>query len=211
MRQVFLLSPAHCGGERAALVFNPNARFEMARKLRTKRGVAIGEVFSFLSGLYFRGKLAYARTFADPPLTIPGALTITTNRGLVPVNRRITLDHLREMGTGDIDLNDSSYRLPLERDVENLAHALGRNDRVILLGSIATGKYVDVLQGALGSRLLFPQEFIGRGDMSRGGLMLRCIDEKRELTYIPLTSDAIRRGTRPPRLGARGMRSGVKN
>ena len=69
----------------------------------------------------------------------------------------------------------------------------------VLLGSVATGKYVDILKGILGQRLLFPSEFIGRGDMSRGGLMLRCAEEKRELEYVPIDG-AVRHGKRPPKL-----------
>ena len=65
--------------------------------------------------------------------------------------------------------------------------------------SIATSKYVEPLTDIFGSRLLFPSEFVGRGDMSRGGLMLRCAREGIELAYIPADS-AVRRGKRPPKL-----------
>ena len=70
---------------------------------------------------------------------------------------------------------------------------------MVLLGSIATGKYVDALLDALGPRLLFPTDFVGRGDMSRGGLLLRSAREGRELDYIPVAG-ALRRGKRPPKL-----------
>jgi hypothetical protein len=70
---------------------------------------------------------------------------------------------------------------------------------VVLLGSIATGKYVDTLIESLGPRLLFPSDFVGRGDMSRGGLLLRSAREGRELDYIPVAG-ALRRGKRPPKL-----------
>jgi hypothetical protein len=56
-------------------------------------------------------------------------------------------------------------------------------------------------------RLLFPAEFVGRGDMSRGGLMLRCVDERAELTYVPVRG-AVRRGMRPPKLPPRRSTSG---
>jgi hypothetical protein len=42
--------------------------------------------------------------------------------------------------------------------------------RVALLGSIATDKNLSVLTDVLGRRLRFPREFVGRGDVSRGGL-----------------------------------------
>ena len=70
---------------------------------------------------------------------------------------------------------------------------------MILLGSIATGKYVDPLLAALGERLRFPVDFVGRGDMSRGGLLLRCVRAGTELTYVGVR-DVVRRGPRPPRL-----------
>jgi len=35
--------------------------------------------------------------------------------------------------------------------------------------------------------------------MSRGGLLLRCVEEARELDDVPLAG-AVRRGRRPPRL-----------
>jgi hypothetical protein len=82
------------------------------------------------------------------------------------------------------------------------AHALARDlatSEFILLGSIATGKYVDVLSEAFGERLRFPRDFVGRGDMSRGGLLLQCAREGRELEYVPVAG-AVRHGERPPKL-----------
>ena len=196
--RIFLLSPAHCGGKRAGYLLNDSATFELALKVRTPRGAMLGEVFAFLSGLYFRGKVAYARAFATPPGGLSGSLVITANRGLVPTNELIAVADLRKMGAVDIDCDDPRYRAPLERDARALA-ARQDVDQVVLLGSVATGKYVDVLLEALGDRLHFPSEFVGRGDMSRGGLMLRCVAERRELTYVPVAG-AVRRGKRPPRL-----------
>ena len=65
--RIFLLSPANCGGIRAKIVASPAATFDLATRLRSPAGAPLGEVFSFVSGLYFRGKLAYARRFARPP------------------------------------------------------------------------------------------------------------------------------------------------
>jgi hypothetical protein len=85
--RVFLLSPANLGGIRAQMMLSPNARFELARQLQSESGAPLGEIFSFVSGLYFRGKLAYARRFARPPdptdpVTAGGVLAITSNAGL---------------------------------------------------------------------------------------------------------------------------------
>jgi hypothetical protein len=73
---------------------------------------------------------------------------------------------------------------------------------VVLLSSIASAKYVEVLRPLFGERLMFPAAFVGRGDMSRGGLLLRCVDAGTELEYTSVEG-AVRRGRRPPRLSPR--------
>lgn len=204
---MFLLSPARLDGERARLLFRPVTMFPATAALRSPEGASIGEVFSFLSGLYFRGKLAYADAFARPPKGLEGgAFVITTNRGLVPASTRVTLDDLARLAEGSIDRSSQDFHGPLRRDADVLARALGPGGEPVLLGSIATAKYVDVLLSVFG-RLLFPAEFVGRGDMSRGGLMLRCVDEHAELTYIPVRG-AVRHGTRPPKLPTRRSPAG---
>jgi len=197
--RIFLLSPARCDGERAKLILNPRAEFPLAKALREREGVELGEVFSFLSGLYFRGKLAYARAFARPSETHEGTLVITTERGLVTPTARITRSDLCAFAEVDIGGADERYLSPLRRDVQALNAGLFKDDQVVLLGSIATGKYADTLIAALGERLLFPRDFVGRGDMSRGGLLLRQVREGRELEYIPVAG-AVRHGSRPPKL-----------
>lgn len=199
MSRIFLLSPANCGGERAKLLFREQARFELALKLRTPKGARLGEVFSFLSGLYFRGKLTYSKHFAPPLRGLAGQQVITTNRGLVRADEYVTIDELRAMGCVPIDANDHRYRKPLEESVTRIAKKIGSDGQVVLLGSVASGKYVDILLDILGDRLHFPIEFVGRGDMSRGGLMLRCVRENRELEYAPVAG-ATRRGKRPAKL-----------
>ncbi len=200
MTRVFLLSPAHCGGERAQLVLSPRAGFPLARQLRAPGGAPLGDVFTFLSGLYFRGKLAYARAFAaPPPAAAPGVFVITADSGLQPPETPLTLAALRAAARVDISLTNPRYRRPLEATGGVLAAAVGPACEVVLLGSVASDKYVAVLGSVFGERLLFPAEFAGRGDMSRGGLMLRCVAEGRELTYVPAASGA-RHGPRPPRL-----------
>jgi hypothetical protein len=197
--RIFLLSPAYCGGERARLFQNPRSQFELALKLRSPEGAPIGEVFSFLSGLYFRGKLAYAREFAAPPADVPGSLVITPNEGLRSPDEPIDLARLKRYARGDIDEKKRSYRQPLLRDARLIAEAAGQSCEVVLLGSVASGKYVDVLTKVFGERLLFPIAFVGRGDMSRGGLMLRCARSGAELDYVPVAG-AVRHGPRPPKL-----------
>src|SRR5216117_1840952 len=200
--RIFLLSPAYAGGERARMILSDGAQFELARKLRGKSGAPIADVFTFLSGLYFRGKIAYATTFARPARGMPGVFVITPTRGLVDARTRIHLDDLREFATVNIHEDDSRYRAPIERDSRRLANRLPLRSDIILLGSIATVKYVDVLLATFRDRLRFPSEFIGRGDISRGGLMLRCAVDREELSYIAVAG-AIVNGKRPPKLAPR--------
>ena len=200
--RIFLLSPAHAGGERARMILSDRAQFELAQKLRGKRGAPLADVFTFLSGLYFRGKIAYASAFARPARGTPGVLVITPTRGVVDASTRIRLDDLREFAAVDIHEDDPRYRAPLERDARSLARKLPSQSEIILLGSIATGKYVDVLLANFGDRLRFPTDFVGRGDMSRGGLMLRCAVDRTELSYIAVAG-AIVNGKRPPKLAPR--------
>jgi hypothetical protein len=198
-QRVFLLSPAYAGGERARMIMSERAQFDLARRLRSKRGATIAEVFTFLSGLYFRGKIAYASVFAQPFAGSSGVFVITPTRGLVDAGIRMTIDDLREFAEIKIDENDPRYRKPLEQSVQRLAKRLSAQADVVLLGSIATGKYVDVLLTNFQERLRFPGDFVGRGDMSRGGLMLRCAVDRQELEYISVAG-AVLNGKRPPKL-----------
>lgn len=196
--RVFLLSPANIAGIRAKLLLNQNAEFELARRFRAE-GAPLGEVFSFISGLYFRGKFAYARAFAAPRSEVPGSLVITACGGLIPPETQITMERLREISAADVDLTDDRYSEPLVRDAHILAKAAGPECQIVLLGSIATPKYLRPLLKIFGERLCFPREFIGRGDLSRGGLMLRCTRVGVQLTYAPV-AEAPRHGRRPPKL-----------
>jgi hypothetical protein len=170
----------------------------MAERLRTE-GAPIGEVFTYLSALYFRGKLTYARTFARPPEGAAGVLVITPSAGLLPHDTAIRLPQLRGFSRVPIQLKSQGYRSSLRRAAKKLAGEIGTDCEVVLLGSIATGKYLDILLPVLGPRLRVPAEFAGIGDMSRGGLLLRCVRARQELTYVPVLG-AARHGPRPPKL-----------
>lgn len=179
--QVFLLSPANGTGKRAGYLLRDDGQSEVGRRLRTS-GATIGEVFSLVSGLYFRGKLTYALAFANPPDGLPGVQVIVPGRGLQPHDTVIDLTEFRRIVRVRVDAAVPSFTRPLVRDATRLASELERHDAAVLLGSIATSKYLDPL-AVLGARLKYPEEFIGRGDMSRGALLLRCTAERRELTY----------------------------
>jgi hypothetical protein len=195
-RRIFLLSPASSSGKRASLLFNNRAEFDIATRVREQPGAPLGEVFSFLSGLYFRGKLAYAREFQNPPpRRAPGIQIITPTDGLYAPGTLVTLGDLERFASVPIDPEDSRYRYPLERDASKMAERIGSSCQVVLLGSVATGKYIDVLLPIFGDRLVFPQEFLGHGDMARGAMLLNRAALQTELTYIPVSD--------PSRLGSR--------
>lgn len=196
---IFLLSPANCGGKRAELLLRPGADFELAARFRSAGGAPLGEVFAFLSGLYFRGKLAYASRFAAPPHPLPGAVVITTNRGLVTPETPIGPAELRAFAGTPIDLRDPRYREPLEQGVARLAGSAPPGCTFVLLGSIATAKYVELLLSHLGERLCFPRPFVGMGDMQRGALMLRAVEAGEELPYIQAAGAVRSLATRAPR------------
>jgi hypothetical protein len=199
--RVFLLSPARSAGRRARLlVHSPDA---LGQALRSPQGAPLGEVFAWLSSLYFRGKLAYAERFGARELAVPGVLVMAPRHGLCRPSTRIRSGDLAAMGEVDVAADNPAFVAPLLRDARLLASALPEHGQVVLLGSIATAKYVDPLLEVLGERLLFPTEFVGRGDMSRGGLLLRAAREGRELAYTPLHS-AARTGRRARRLAELG-------
>jgi hypothetical protein len=185
MNRIFLISPANCNGERARWILKRDARSDLAQRLRGPEGVPIGEVFTFLSALYFRGKLTYARAFARPAANGKGIFVITPTAGLLSPETAVRLPRLRGFSRVPINLKSRLYRHTLRRAVKNLALEIGPDCEVVLLGSIATGKYLDILSRGLGERLRVPGDFIGLGDMSRGALLLRCVGENRELPYVP--------------------------
>jgi hypothetical protein len=203
--QLFLLSPAYCGGRRATYLLREGSTLPLALKL-VAGTLTLGEAFSFMSGLYFRGKLCYAQAFGRHATPV---LVITPTRGLLPPETIASAALLREFAEVDVHADDQRYRKPLDRSLQRLVQGLSPDTRVVLLGSIATGKYVDALRRTFGERLHFPADFVGRGDMSRGGLMLRCTASGTELDYTVLGVDARRHGARPPKLPPLPRRPGI--
>lgn len=195
-RQVFILSPANSTGLRSKMVLRPGATFPLAREVRSKDGATLADVFTFTSGLYFRGKRLYAERYARPPKALSGAWVITPGRGLLPLDTRVTAADLLDFANVPVDPEDPRYREPLERDARTLARKAGRDTRVVLLGSIASKKYTSILLEAFADRLCFPVSFVSRGDMSRGGLLLRCVRAGVELRYACLDGAQVR-GARP--------------
>jgi hypothetical protein len=212
--RVFLLSPANCGGTRAKQAISPRAQFALAAALRSDAGAPLGDLFSFVSGLYFRGKLTYARRFARPaepgnPIVGSGIHIITPNAGLRSPETPVTVAAVQAFARGDIDADNAKYRRPLEASAKALLAEIGPDCDVVLLGSVASPKYVTILTAIFGDRLQFPIAFVGRGDMSRGGLLLRHAREGVELDYVPVLGATLH-GARPPRLAPLSRIAGLQ-
>ena len=180
--RVFLLSPANLNGLRAKQLASPRASFQAAELYRSEEGCPIGLAFAFMSALYFRGKITYALHFGG----LENTFVITQGFGLVPPDWRLTPDRLERMKKVDIDVASRSYTKPLKDTANALAARIEDDTEVVLLGSVATGKYVDVLRPIFRDRMRFPLHFAGLGDMARGGLMLRAVRADKELPYTTL-------------------------
>jgi hypothetical protein len=200
--RIFLLSPASLNGLRAKQLMSPRATFDAARLYRSPEGVPIAVAFAFMSALYFRGKIAYALHFAEPE----NILIITPGFGLVGPDWRITEERMKVMQRTPVDVTKRAYVKPLIRDAMAIAEKNPEGE-VILLGSVATGKYVDVLLPIFGERLRFPAMFAGLGDMSRGGLMLRAARADRELEYTALSAPRHKLSNNPVELAREWARN----
>jgi hypothetical protein len=155
-----------------------------------------------VSGLYFRGKKTYAEAFGRPPAGLTGGLVISPSEGLRFLDEPVTIQRLRAWSAVDIDAGNPRFVEPLVEHAAALERAYGASARFVLLGSVATDKYVRPLTRVFGDRLLFPGDFVGRGDMSRGALLLRAARAGHELAYQPVGS-AARHGRRAPGMTAR--------
>jgi hypothetical protein len=182
VRPIFLLSPANLSGKRGKMILNPEASFALAQQLRGAGGAPLGEVFSFVSGLYFRGKVAYAQAFGQ------GALVMSAGGGLLPPSERVTLARLLAWQNVDVSEHNPHFTAPRVRSASLLADAHPAGARFVLLGSVASHKYVAPLLEVFGERLFFPERFAGLGDMSRGALMLRAARDGQEFGYSPVAS-----------------------
>lgn len=198
-QRVFLLSPANSAGDRIRLLLRPSAAFALALQLRSSQGAPLGDVFSFASGLYFRGKLAYARAFGCATAGRPASFVIIPGFGLVDPDKLVRVSEIKAFGEVPVDLRNNEYRRSLEDAAQSLNKSLKPSDEIVLLGSIASGKYTTILVEIFGPRLLFPIDFVGRGDMSRGGLLLRSVQAKTELPYRTVLNSVLH-GPRPPKL-----------
>lgn len=196
---IFLLSPATLGGVRGRSIREGRSSAPFMARLTSGDTAPLGDVYAFISSLYYRGKRAYGRAFGRGTGTVPAVQTITPCRGLRPDDHPVDLSTLRAFADTDIAPDEPRYLDALLESARALDRDMGGRGRVVLLGSIASAKYVDPLAEVFGRRLLFPRTFIGRGDMSRGGLLLRAVEAGRELEYV-VAVEAERNGTRPARL-----------
>jgi hypothetical protein len=185
---IFLLSPANLSGKRGKMVMNPAASFALARKLQSAEGAPLGEVFSFVSGLYFRGKVSYTKAFGRSKGGAKTGYVMTAGGGLYGLDDAVTLGRLRDWQGVAVSERNPHFTAPLVREACSLLDAHDASARFVLLGSVASNKYVLPLLDVFGERLLFPRRFAGLGDMSRGALMLQAARDGQELEYLPVTS-----------------------
>jgi len=197
--RLFLLSPASLAGVRGRRILEGEAGADFMDALGRGGSVPLGDVYAFISSLYYRGKRTYGRRFGRRRGGGATVFAITSTRGLLPDDTMVAMDDLRAFASTGIGPEHPDYVEPLTSTACALGGDLEADDEVILLGSIASGKYLDPLAEIFGRRLLVPRAFIGRGDMSRGGLLIRAAAAGRELDYI-VALEAERRGPRPPRL-----------
>ena len=206
-KRIFLLSPANLGGIRAKQVMSDAAQFAVAQQLRTAEGATLGDVFSFVSRSVLRGKLAYARRFSSPP-----------DPGDIRDRRRRAGDHTERRTARGGRVRNAGFAAPVRRRVDRSRErplpAAARSQRASTAArrSVPTVKSccsgaspLEICRSAaadLRRATAVSRGFVGRGDMSRGGLMLRCVDSGLELDYVPIAG-AVRQGKRPPRLAPR--------
>jgi hypothetical protein len=187
---VFLLSPVNLSGKRGQMLLNVSADFGLARALGSPQGAPLEKIFSFVSGLYFRGKAEYARRFGRDTAGRPSALVMTAGGGLCSLDETLTKARLEAWQRVAVSEQNPHFTAPLQRHACELLDTHDASARFVLLGSIATRKYVSPLVEVFGSRLLYPLRFAGLGDMSRGSLLLRAAADGVELDYEPLTTVA---------------------
>ena len=205
--RLFLLSPASLAGVRGRRLLAGGAGGPCFERLHRGEAVPLAALYVAISTLYFRGKLEYARRFGRHPEGASAVLVITPDRGLMEADRPVSLADVRRFAATAIDPAEPRYLDALLDSAELLHRSLPAACDAVLLGSIASPKYVEPLLGVFGARLLVPEAFIGRGDMSRGGLLLRAVAAERELDYVSVQG-AARSGPRPPRLEPRRGGSG---
>jgi hypothetical protein len=178
------------------MLFNPAAQFQLARELRSAQGAPLGELFSFVSGLYFRGKLAYAREFGRAPPAQNTAYVISAGGGLCTPDERVSIARLQGWAKVSIHHDNPHFTAPLIRHASALLERSAQGTRFVLLGSVASDKYVEPLLSIFGTNLVFPLEFAGLGDMSRGSLLLRAVRNHQELAYAEVATARSTRATR---------------
>lgn len=181
---LFVLSPASLTGVRGERIVSGRGHTPLVGTLRRGGSAPLGDVYAAISSLYFGGKRDYARHFARAPGKTRDIFVITPSRGLLPLDAPVDLDLLRAFRRSPIDLAESRYVRPLLDTATALRERLASHGDVVLLGSIATSKYLEPLGEVFSDRLLFPRDFLGRGSLSRGSVLRKAVAANRELEYV---------------------------
>lgn len=183
--RLFLLSPATAHGAKARVLLQDPPRTPAATWLRSSDGMPLAAVFTYLSGLYFTGKLAYARAFANISPPLEGVYVLTMSDGLLSPAAPVSADMLRRFAAAADGSADGRDRLI--QSARTIAAALGEAPcEVVFLGSVHSSKYTELLEPVFGDRLRFPRELVRRGQLERGAILLERATARRELDYITL-------------------------
>ena len=143
--RVFLLSPANCGGLRARMMLSPTAQFDAGaaaaerRRRAARRGLQLRQRPVLPRQARVR---AAVRAAAGSRRPVVGRRRARHHAERGPARRRHGASRSRRSGhsrTGDIDLRNAAYRVPLEQSATALRDAIGPDCEVVLLGSIASG------------------------------------------------------------------------
>ena len=89
------------------MLLRPQAPSDLASRLRERK--PIGEVYAFISGLYFPGKIAYADAFASPPEGAPPALIIIPDVGLAPPDAVLDTEQLSSIGEVSVENSPAGF------------------------------------------------------------------------------------------------------
>jgi len=123
--------------------------------------------------------------FAAPPepdnaIVGCGVHIITPNAGLRSPDTYVTRRAIRAFATTDVDPDNASYRRPLETSARALALEVGPDCDVVLLGSVASPKYVSVLLDIFGDRLRFLFEPSLSHSSNQGGHHDKIADDRHD-------------------------------
>ena len=142
----------------------------------------------------------YASRFGRPPPSLPPALVITPTRGLQSPSLPISRSLIEEFASLDWHRPTRAFWIRSSRVRVSFVHRSSQRCAWSCSGASRRAGTSSRWRASSRAGCNYPAEFVGRGDMSRGGLLLRHAEEGRELDYVPLAAGLTRHGAKPPKL-----------